>query len=119
MKKNIPETLFDLELKLLDPKIRKDKGELEALLAKDFFEFGSSGKVWSRAEIIESLQNEMAVRTNASDFAARVLGEGLMLVTYKTQRGEKQTQQLALRSSIWRKNKSKWQMVFHQGTKTN
>ena len=37
-----------LELMLLDPDVRRDSRQVEKLLAEDFLEFGSSGRIWTR-----------------------------------------------------------------------
>ena len=56
---NLEELLVKLERRLMDPVFRKDRARVSALLAEDFREFGSSGCVWSRDDILnpsETLQ---------------------------------------------------------------
>jgi len=43
---------------LLDAVVRRDRERVAALLSEDFQEFGSSGRVWSREEILEQLATE-------------------------------------------------------------
>jgi hypothetical protein len=50
--------LRSLELALLDPATRRDRSRVAELLTEDFEEFGSSGRVWSRAAILELLATE-------------------------------------------------------------
>ncbi len=107
--------LYDLELKLMSPSIRKNKNELDELLAPTFFEHGSSGKLWSRKNIIEALLNEKELKVEASNFAAHRISDNAVLVTYKTR--EIGSSSESLRSSIWKNNRGKWQMFFHQGTR--
>lgn len=112
------EHLFALEQDLLNPKIRMNQKMLERLLSPDFFEFGSSGTVWTRKDILQRLPNETPYQVNASDFQAHPLADNTVLVTYKTQRTEPDGAIFrAIRSSIWVRNGASWQMRFHQGTK--
>ena len=55
-----------------------------------------------------------------SDFEARLLAPGVALVTYKTTRRASpgQPASAALRSSLWVERENRWQVIFHQGTKT-
>ena len=46
------------ELALLDPIVRCDRARVAALLAEDFEEFGSSGRIWSREAILSLLETE-------------------------------------------------------------
>jgi hypothetical protein len=114
------EHLAALEYSLLDPEIRADPDRLAELLSDDFVEFGSSGRVWTKATTIASLVAEdpglSGVRT-VTDLQVRQLADQAALVTYVVGRqspGEPGVQ--TLRSSIWRREKGKWRMVFHQGT---
>ena len=43
---------------LLDPAFRRDRSQVAALLAEDFFEFGASGRIWSRDTILDLLATE-------------------------------------------------------------
>jgi hypothetical protein len=109
--------LLDLEKQLMDPAIRKDRDRVAALLAEEFFEFGSSGRVWTRAEILdpsETVQPAPAVE----DFHIRSIAPELIQVTYRTLRPTPDgKQQAALRCSLWLLRQDRWQMIFHQGTK--
>ena len=46
------------ELRLLEPAVRRDPRQVDALLHPDFFEFGASGHRWERREIIDLLAEE-------------------------------------------------------------
>jgi ribonuclease HI len=54
----LAELLLSLELQLMDPAFRKDRAAVSSLLAEDFSEFGSSGRVWSREAILDLLESE-------------------------------------------------------------
>ncbi len=110
-----------LEQSLLDPAVRRSRTRLRELLAEDFLEFGSSGRVWSRKTIIELWAKETAfVPPAIEEFQCAVLAPGLAIVTYRTSRtDEKSGERLAsLRSSIWTHASGEWRMRFHQGTRT-
>lgn len=113
--------LRQLEQSLLDPAVRHDRSRMLALLAEDFLEFGSSGRVWTRKTIIDLLAKETAfVPPQIEEFNCALLAPELALVTYRTVRtDEKSSERLAsLRSSIWTCTTGEWKMRFHQGTRT-
>lgn len=43
------------ELRLLDAEVRRSPERLGALLHPDFYEFGSSGRLWDRAAVLAEL----------------------------------------------------------------
>ena len=110
--------LQTLEEEMLQPDVRKTATRLDALLAEGFIEFGSSGRVFNKQDIIDSLRSESPVRRSLTDFKALPLGPGAVLTTYRVVRygapGEQPTH--SLRSSVWRLLDGRWQVVFHQGT---
>jgi hypothetical protein len=106
--------LLSLELQLMDPAFRKDRAAVSVLLAKDFREFGVSGREWSREAILDLLATEPSRPVpEVEDFRIQPLTADAVLVTYRTIRIETQ----AMRSSIWIQSAAGWQMLFHQGTK--
>ncbi|MEH2058780.1 MAG: nuclear transport factor 2 family protein [Nostoc sp.] len=55
----LEELLFrEFEERLLQPNVRKSAKDIIDLLADEFIEFGSSGRVFDKQQIIKSLQNE-------------------------------------------------------------
>jgi hypothetical protein len=107
--------LEDLERQLLAPDVRKSE-VVGRLLAEEFVEFGSSGRQFSKPQIIAALQAEAPVEVSASDFVVRLLSPEVALITYRALR-QSQPPVSTLRSSIWQQRKGHWQMVFHQGTR--
>lgn len=79
-----------LEETLHRPQVRRSRPALEALLADGFVEFGSSGTVYRRAEIIDLMvveEDEPAdARLVASDYVLTPLGPDAVLLTYRTSR---------------------------------
>jgi len=106
------QTLRDLEERLLLPSVRASPDEVEPLLADEFIEFGSSGRIYDKEQIILLLQQEQGrARCTLTDFSARRLAADVVLVTYRV------VESRTIRSSIWRLVDGRWCMVFHQGTK--
>jgi hypothetical protein len=104
-----------LEELLLDQSARKDLKTLQNLIADDFVEFGSSGRIFNKSDVIASLPNEQSRNFRAANFNHRLLCEGCVLLTYKL--FEKNNKSTSLRSSIWLFRPSHgWQIIFHQGT---
>ena len=95
--------LFSLEFALLDPAVRHDRLRVESLLAEDFQEFGSSGKIWSRRQILDLLESELARSIAAHDLACHSIADGVALVTYRTTNTDFGTREsgTTLRSSLW------------------
>lgn len=116
---DIEQHLKELELELLRPDVRRSPELLSSLLAEDFREFGSSGRIFGRNEIVQVLQTESLSQFSISEFRAKIVGDGIALVTYRvTQRRESDTSEtVSLRSSLWVRQDSQWHMLFHQGTK--
>lgn len=117
----VAEHLRTLEQSLLQPAVRRNRARLLELLADDFREFGSSGRVWTRKTIIDLLAKETAfVPPDIEEFQCTMLAPELALVTYRTARFDEKTgERLAsLRSSIWSCATGEWKMRFHQGTRT-
>jgi hypothetical protein len=114
--------LRSLEEELLKPEVRHSPDRVGNLLSDDFIEFGSSGRVFNKQQVIEALEREgpadSTIRLSLVDFIARGLASNVILVTYLTiQEGGPGTRQDSrLRSTIWKLIEGRWQMVFHQGT---
>lgn len=111
---SVEQSLLQWELDLLQPDIRHSDA-VSRLLAEDFIEFGGSGRVFTKADIIALLQAESPVKREASQFETRLLASNVALLTYRVKRCT-QPPVLSLRSSLWQKRGETWQMVFHQGT---
>lgn len=110
----LKEHLCMLEEKLLRPEIRTSQIELKNLLADEFFEFGSSGRVLYKDDQFEN--GIGIVKMTLSDFEIHPLSDEITLVTYRIFNEIKK--QHSLRSSIWKFKDGQWKMCFHQGTPT-
>ncbi len=110
-----------LELLLMDPAVRRDRERVAGLLADDFMEFGSSGRIWTREATLELLATETYTPPTVETFACKMLDGNVALVTYHALRIDAATgdRTATLRSSIWTRVSGNWQMRFHQGTRAN
>jgi hypothetical protein len=73
-----------LEEQLLQPEVRTSSERLAALLADEFIEIGSSGRVYNKQQIIDLLCHEggQGSPPTLRDFSARRLAAEVILVTY-------------------------------------
>ncbi len=111
------EQLRQLEQDLLSSSVRKNIGRVSTLLTDDFCEFGRSGKVYTKAEILALLQAEEAIDVAMKEYVCRPVAENAALVTYRSERAHgDQPALVALRSSLWVFRDARWQILFHQGT---
>jgi hypothetical protein len=107
-----------LEERLLDRRVRSNPDLAGELLAEEFLEFGSSGRTWTKQEILDALREERAIRFTISDFQVRLISPEAVLATYRVL-AEPESHELSrssLRSSLWVRRAGRWQLVFHQGT---
>src|SRR6476660_8155421 len=106
-----------LEEELLNPEVRHSPERVGDLLSDDFVEFGSSGGVFNKQQVIEALEQEgppdPSIRLSLVDFIARGLASDVILVTtYRTiqEGGPGTRRESRLRSSIWKLIEGRWQM---------
>ena len=111
------ELIISREKLLLDPRVRRSGLELANLLAEDFIEFGSDGKVYDRQMVVAGLANESPANIEISDASVRFLEKGTALLTYRSMRHGDGDVRTSLRSSIWRLGGGIWRLIFHQGTR--
>lgn len=108
--------LKKLEESLWKDETRFDLAYMEQILTPDFFEFGRSGRIYTREDTLAvPTQKTKAVLTQ---FKAHVVDTHTVLVTYVSEvlfyeDGEIEK---ANRSSLWLKTSKGWQIRFHQGT---
>lgn len=119
---SMTENLRELEEQLLRPDVRHSREQVAALLADEFREFGSSGRIYDKQQILEELEDEGPARLSLSEFATVELAPGIVLATYQSSRqlGENESGEpeiRSLRSSLWMLRDGRWQMLFHQGTR--
>ncbi|MFK7838464.1 MAG: DUF4440 domain-containing protein [Sulfitobacter sp.] len=111
-------TLRVLEESLWRPETRFDDKRMESVFADDFFEFGRSGRVYSRSEMMLGSQDydQIDAVLPLPGFEARYLAEDLAQVTYVSEVRYGTEIERANRSSIWCRQHGQWRLRFHQGT---
>jgi hypothetical protein len=114
--RGLAQHLRGLEESLLLPDVRKSE-TLVDLLADEFVEFGSSGRIYNKAELVSTLQAEAASTQTASGFTLIELSPEVALLTYRIHLHAEPPVH-TLRSSLWKQIGGRWQMVFHQATVT-
>ena len=89
------------------------------MLAHDFQEICSSGRVWTRETILTLLATEQYQPPVVEDFTCRRIANGVALVRYRTVRVDQVSGEsfVTQRSSIWIEQAGEWRVRFHHGTK--
>ena len=115
---SVRDHILGLEQRLLGSGTRRSSRELELLLADDFLEYGSSGSIYRKRDVIDALQDESPQLRSLTEFAVVALANDVVLATYRIARQGPPglAPSHSLRSSVWRLNLGKWQLLFHQGT---
>ena len=118
---SLQQLFYNLETKLLKPEIRHAPEEVARLLADNFIEIGSSGKVYTKKQIIEELAAETDLNISIEDFRILPLSDEIVLATYKAFISVDNIKAVSYswRSSIWKFDGENWRMAFHQGTFIN
>lgn len=120
MTKEQVDIFYNLETSLHTKDVRNSREKVSALLADDFIEFGKSGGIFNKENTLEGLGNETVdLQIAVTDFSAKELSPGVILVMYTATMLDIDgvTTVSTNRSSVWVLRDSRWQMVFHQGTK--
>ncbi|WP_420174656.1 RNase H family protein [Luteococcus sp. OSA5] len=100
-----------LEESLLLDSVRSDKQRVENLLHPEYTEIGASGKLWSRARMLATIE-PLTNRTTLEVIGTDRLADDVVLLRWRSRsRGA-----IAVRSSIWVRTPKGWQLRFHQGT---
>ncbi|MFH0882161.1 MAG: DUF4440 domain-containing protein [bacterium] len=111
------ETIRAIEQRVLLREVRHSREELEKILADDFYEVGTSGQLFDRQMIIDTLVSESRRELIMKEFQATVLAEDVILATYRILRLiEDQMKASSRHCSVWKKRDDDWWMVYHQGT---
>jgi hypothetical protein len=108
--------LAQLEESMWREDTRFDRRYMERTLAADFFEFGRSGRTYTREEILELARHEIPAQLPLPDLRIRLLDENTAQVTYDSAVRYGTFVEYAHRSSIWSRTAGGWTLRFHQGT---
>jgi hypothetical protein len=107
--------LRKLEESLWRTETRFDQSYMDRVLSPDYFEFGRSGRIYTREEVLNVPPQEIKARLPLREFKAHPLTNDVALVTYVS---EVLSGELLIgnRSSLWVRTPTGWRIVFHQGT---
>jgi hypothetical protein len=99
------------------PEFGTKRPALEAMTEPDFWEVGASGRRYSREYVITTVEQRYAQGDDqalqACDFHCQQLASDLYLLTYTLTQDENR---LTRRATIWRRHRTDWKIVYHQGT---
>jgi len=118
------EELRGLETEMHLGPTRRNRERMLALLHPDFVEFGRSGRRYSLEEILTELTGDSGIAfpvIRSWGFELAALAEGVALLTYVSahEHADGKLHRHSLRSSVWVRTDSGWQVRFHQGTPTS
>jgi len=95
---------------------RYDMGFMEKHLAQDFFEYGRSGRTYTRVQSLAVPRQEINAVLPLPNLSIRMLGPDTAQVTYFSAVMYDGVVEHGRRSSIWSRTPAGWVMRFHQGT---
>ncbi len=110
---SLTEQLRELELSLVHSGT-SNSADPAMLLADNFIEFGSSGRVYNKSQALVAMRAQSR-DLDISQFDLKPLSSDLALVTYRARHDGKHPVD-TLRSSLWQKSEDGWKILFHQGT---
>lgn len=114
------------ELRRREPVFQNEPREggrehLEAIMAPEFFEFGASGRIYSREQIIDRVLaryelNEPEPEVEIEDFRVLQPCEHIFIATYTLHQPDGHLDRVTRRTTIWTDREGHLQVVQHQGT---
>ena len=95
---------------------RFDMAFMESALAPDFFEFGRSGRRYTRQQILGLPRHFIDAELPLHDLEIRLLDPDVAQVTYNSKVTHDGVAEHGRRSSLWSRSADTWFLRFHQGT---
>ena len=113
----LKEIIYELETNLLKQEVRASVEKLNTLIADNFIEYGSSGLIYDKKNILERLPQGSSQTYHLYDFQCLNLSEDIIQTRFKIDIiNLDKTKVTSLRTSLWKKTNNNWQIFFHQGT---
>ena len=109
------------ELKLREPLFHRPelgatRRDFERMTDAGFWEVGASGRRYSREFVLDTLEGRLPKgnedRWETQGFHCLEIAPENYLVTYTLVQGARVTR----RATLWRRSKSGWKVLYHQGT---
>ncbi|MEP0954789.1 MAG: DUF4440 domain-containing protein [Paracoccaceae bacterium] len=121
MDQDTHDQLKALEESLWRAETRFDDALMDQIFAEDFCEFGRSGRIYQRHEMLLGQGNKAEIEAilPLRDFSVRALSKDIVQVMYVSEVKYGSKFETGNRSSIWRRDATGWRLCFHQGTPTN
>jgi len=114
---SIKETIRALEEHLARSSSENSEQDVSELIADKFIEYGSSGRVYNKTQVLEGILGREPVKIDFPNFKVKSLAPDILLTTFQAVLYESDERKIySLRSSIWKLTEGKWQIIFHQGT---
>jgi len=99
------------------PEFGTKRKDFERMTEETFWEVGASGNRYSRKFVLDTLErrfkNPPKEELEIKDFHCFKISENNYLVTYTL---IQEKVRITRRSTIWRKRRKQWKIVYHQGT---
>jgi hypothetical protein len=99
------------------PEFGTTRADFERMTVEDYWETGASGRRYSRAAVLDELEERFAAPHKdvweTREFQCRRLSEDTYLLTYTLLQDR---ERLTRRATIWRSTAEGWKAVYHQGT---
>ncbi len=109
---DLQQHIHTLEERLLHPDREVDRHALATLLASDFREFCTSGRIFNLEQLTNALLSSSPRAATMSHFYVTPLAPDVALATYHITTATS----VSHHSSTWVLRDNHWQMLFHQGT---
>ena len=98
------------------PELGTKRADFEQMTEPDFWEVGASGRIYTRAFVLDELERRYATRAEDAwevrDFDCLEIARDAYLTTYTLLQADRVTR----RATIWRRTASGWKAAYHQGT---
>jgi hypothetical protein len=106
------------EERLLNRADDESEPRLAALIADDFFEVCSSGRLYDRTETLARMARDTQPRLTLTDLQIRFLAPDVALLVYLLimTKDQEDAPASSWRSSLWKSHHGRWQIHFHQAT---
>jgi len=106
------------------PEFGTTRGDFERMTDESFWETGASGKRYSRAFVLDTLERRHAHPSEdvweTRDFHCLEIAPDNYLLTYTLLQGPPRTrsadERITRRATLWRRTSDGWKIVYHQGT---
>lgn len=115
--RDLEKLIIRLEISLFEAEVRTSYQALDRLLANDFCEITSTGRMYGKAEALSRIPGEQPPLIKAGFFKTNILSESCVLLTYRSiMKKNMGSPVYFMRSSVWQLGREQWQLLFNQGT---